>query len=174
MSHGEKYRVTPFNLPILLKVLYVTLKLKPKSFGALIKLIKHIGSRELAMKKGKGGKGFYIYDEGSFKTAAFAINNFSKIDNICDFLDVYFKYLRIPDILIILEADSDVILNCRKKRNSAHEILNQSQIEHRINENETEQILNFVDSKVNTLILNHNDGMLTKNAKKIVKFLEQF
>src|SRR5699024_424916 len=120
-SGGRKHRLHFRKIPTLLRVFFITLLVKPVSIKSAIKLFKHIGGRELALLRGKHEDGIQIFDEGIFKIAFFAVNRFSKFKHPVDFLNICFRYMRKPDILIYLKANPVVIIERRKIRNNPHE-----------------------------------------------------
>lgn len=172
---GKRPKITPKNMWALMKVLYYTCLLKPVSVKAFIKLFKHIGIRELAVMKIKNKNGLHIFDEGIIKIAAFAVGDFSKIHNSVDFLNVCFKYIRKPDILIVLEADPKIIYKRRKKRNNIQENFDYKSIVERYNNDDFNNTLEIFKRDIKVLKLKHESEIeIKRNALKIVKILESY
>src|SRR5699024_8296233 len=102
-------------LPIL-NALNLTLKMKPTSFFGAKKIMKNFAFHQILSNSTTNGSTFKIYDEGVFHKAR-SLRRYCRNPDLSSILKYCFQYLDLPDVLIILKADPEVIYERRMERN---------------------------------------------------------
>lgn len=166
------------NIVPMIKALYITLTIKPISIIGFITTFKALSLLKMISISNDKQCNITIFDEGLFHKSR-ALKRFSKEPTLVNTLKKFSKIIGFPDILVILEADPDVIFRRRTKRNRTGDKFDYQSIVKEINLDNPElnNILdNFKsldtdgDRKIKVVRIKYNnDSDLIKNAMKITR-----
>lgn len=159
------------NILILIKTIYIIFLLKPNSFKSSVNLFKRIGRYQMFLNEGKDKEEIQIYDEGIFKIAADTfINSYQKTP--LDALNILFKYIRKPKILIVVEADPKIIFQRRVIRNLHYDKISYSDVVKRYYNKDFDKMIDAFSKEVRIIKLKNNDETDSIENSKII--LEMF
>jgi len=100
----------------LLKALYLTFIVKPKSFKGFINSFKGLGIYQILYNLIDENKHIRIFDEGLIHKIRALRRNIKNPDMI-NLISILSKYYKLPDMLIIIEANPNLIFERRIERN---------------------------------------------------------
>lgn len=164
------------NIILLLKSLYLTFLISPKTFVGFKKTFRNIASHQIRCNSANDKVGLHISDEGIFHKIR-EFNRNSKEKSMTEIANKLFKYISIPDIVIVVEASADTIFYRRTKRNRANDVFEYKDIEKAVFKfGQTKEVIKFVKnsykSTLNILEINNDDNKI--NIEYIVDILEKY
>lgn len=136
---GKKIKMK--NIYPIFMALCLTFKFKPKSLLEAYKILRDLAFHFIISSSSDEGKIIKIYDEGIIHKAR-ALRRFCEKPDLNRMLVASFKYVEIPDVLIVLEASPEVIYKRRKKRNRQNDVFNYETIKKETKDLEVEEMFN--------------------------------
>lgn len=170
----EVKKINLANIKLLLKTLYLTFLISPKTFVGFKKTFRNMASHQIRCNSANEKVALHISDEGIFhKIRGFDRNSNKK--SMTDIANILFKHISIPDIVIVIEASVDTIFYRRTKRNRKHDVFEYKDIENAVHKfGQTKDVIKFVKdnykSSLKILEINNDDNKI--NIDQIVDILE--
>lgn len=167
----------------ILKACYLALLVKPKSLKDFITTIKGLAIHQIIYKSIDEEKKLRVFDEGFIHKTRFIsrFRSFRKNTKMINLINKLSKYNKLPDMIIIIEADSSLIMKRRIKRNRKNNKFNYESI---IIEGKDEDFENTIEllangknkqaQKIEVVRLdNINESDILTNANKIVDIINK-
>jgi len=108
------------NLWTVVEAAFVTLLLKPKRLAMYMRLARRLAKYKIRQRSYKSGHGVYICDAGIFQMLRALYRN-SKSRCMTDIADRLFNYVKIPDVVVVVEATIEKIFARRSDRNRSND-----------------------------------------------------
>lgn len=115
------------NLLIVVHATLVILLLMPEKLTKYVRSVRRLARYKIRQRSCKSGHAVYICDEGIFQMLR-SLHRNSRSHSMTDIADQLFKYVNLPDIVVVVEAGVEEILVRRSDRNRRNDSFNRESV----------------------------------------------
>lgn len=115
------------NLLIVVHATLVILLLMPEKLTKYVRSVRRLARYKIRQRSCESGHAVYICDEGIFQMLR-SLHRNSRSHSMTDIADQLFKYVNLPDIVVVVEAGVEEILVRRSDRNRQNDSFNRESV----------------------------------------------
>lgn len=177
----SRKKLTLRNILIFLKSLYITFIVKPTSIFGAIKIFKVLSIKQMLQREADPKNTVNVYDEGLFHCAR-SLRRYSRKPTNINTIKNFSRILSVPDILVILKAEPEIIYHRRKKRNRKNDVFNFKTIYKEVQDRDFDAALlalerdgKILGKNIKIIELNNNkDHKLQDHINQIIVTIKQY
>lgn len=153
--------------------LYLTFKMKSKTITAFVKCLKKITSTVLFNKKTKKENELILVDEGVFHKLR-DIDRKSREKNLIKKANDIFNYINSPDLVIVIKADPETILQRRTKRKRSNDTFDINDINNLVTTLDyTVNSIKNVQRNIEIIEIDNTDDTLEENINLLYETIRR-